>query len=121
MSAHQALDEQLFDRIRTHVAKVRCLSVEEVSLDSRLGDDLGMDGDDAVEFFQHYAREFHVDLAGMRWKRHFGPEAGWTPLALFWPPWWRPLLPVTVAQLVESARAGHWVYDYPDAPSRTNA
>ena len=121
MDAQHASGEELLSRIRVLVAKHRAMSPDELALDLRLGEDLGMDGDDAVEFFADYAREFHVDLAAMRWKRHFGPEAGWTPLVLLWPPWWRSLLPVSVADLLASARAGRWIYDYAEADSPANA
>ena len=39
-------------------------------------EDLGIDGDDAVELFEKFAREFSVDLAELNlgWERHFQPE-----------------------------------------------
>ena len=39
-------------------------------------DDLGLDGDDAVAFFQAFEAEFHVDLEPLyrNWSGHFGPE-----------------------------------------------
>ncbi len=40
--------------IRRLLSKERGISIERISTASRLGDDLGMDGDDAVEFFQLY-------------------------------------------------------------------
>ena len=41
-----------------------------------LFDDLGLDGDDAVDFFQAYGEAFNVDLTSLhrRWGAHFGPE-----------------------------------------------
>lgn len=43
---------------------------------SRLQNDLGMDGDDAVEFFAAIERDFGTDLSRLyaRWSKHFGPE-----------------------------------------------
>lgn len=46
-------------------------------LDSeRLSEDLGLDGDDAVDFFEAYGDAFSVDLAPLHrhWREHFGPE-----------------------------------------------
>ncbi len=42
----------------------------------RLGEDLGIDGDEAVDFFQAFEAEFEVDLEPLyrNWVRHFGPE-----------------------------------------------
>ena len=47
-----------------------------IELSSCLQHDLGMDGDDAVEFFEKFEKDFAVDLALLRhhWPNHFGPE-----------------------------------------------
>ncbi|MDZ4111513.1 MAG: hypothetical protein U1E18_18205 [Brevundimonas sp.] len=56
-------------------------------------DDLGIDGDDAVAFFEMFESEFGVDLEPLYrdWSRHFGPEG--IPLSLG-------LLLVVIASLV---------------------
>ena len=45
-------------------------------LPDRLSEDLGIDGDDAVNFFQAFEAEFEVDLEPLyqNWSSHFGPE-----------------------------------------------
>ncbi len=63
------------------------MPVADLCRTTRLGEDLGMDGDDAVDFFEDFAETFRVDLADMRWDRHFGPE-GCNPLIYLWPPFW---------------------------------
>lgn len=47
-----------------------------VDLSSSLANDIGVDGDDAVEFFEKYGEAFHVDLAALHrhWDLHFAPE-----------------------------------------------
>ena len=74
----------LEERIIAFTAEERGMKVEEVPLDSRLLHDLGMDGDDAVEFFEKFGSTFHVDLTelGSNWKQHFGPEYGASPALL---------------------------------------
>ena len=42
-----------------------------------------MTGDDAAEFLDSFAREFEVDLTGLEFHKHFGPECG-GPI-LIWP------------------------------------
>jgi acyl carrier protein len=51
---------------------------ERIQLGSRLADDIGMDGDDAVEFFEKFGKKFQVDLTSLHghWHQHFGPEWG---------------------------------------------
>jgi hypothetical protein len=117
----------------------------KLTSDTRLAQDLGMDGDDAVEFFKKFGDEFKVNLDDLytRWKQHFGSEGA--PLlasivvilaivAGFWlrdlfgvlPAWgwgvaliaislllyqrWRRrrTVPITVRDLIETARSGRW-------------
>lgn len=51
---------------------------EEISPSTRLQHDLGMDGDDAVDFFDQFSRQFNVDIDALKedWALHFGPERG---------------------------------------------
>lgn len=84
---------------------------------TRLSEDAGMDGDDAVEFLQAYAREFGVNLSAFRFYHHFGPE-GCNPWWLVVRPWWARVrhLPLTVGDLEDAARAGRWAYPYSPDP-----
>lgn len=121
--------------------------------ETRLAQDLGVDGDDAVEFFEKFSDRFEVDLQDLHfhWDSHFAPEG--TQLSLgsmivlagcgvagvaigefvgVLPSWaWAILLlgiaffvyqrwfaeedssiPVTVADLIDAARAGRWQKSY---------
>lgn len=64
------------------IAHERGLPRHKVSLSSRLLHDLGMDGDDAVEFFQDFEKRYRPDLAPLyqHWDRHFGPEGFGGPM-----------------------------------------
>jgi hypothetical protein len=77
-----ALEEQIIDFIATQTGTKRA----RVHLYSSLAEDIGMDGDDAVEFFEQYGKTFGVDLTALNanWEDHFLPE-GWggPPLAFF--------------------------------------
>jgi hypothetical protein len=58
------------------VAAERGLPREKVKLSNRLLQDLGMDGDDAVDFFISVHDRFGTDLTHLQqnWSEHFGPE-----------------------------------------------
>jgi hypothetical protein len=125
-----------------------------LSLETRITQDLGMDGDDAVEFFKDFGGKFNVDFADLhlRWEQHFAPEGSGSLGAVvvlclcvtagFWfydlfgllPPWGWGIAstsaafliyqrwfakdttpPITVGDLVESARSGRWTKPYPDS------
>ena len=50
----------------------------KISLQLRVAQDLGADGDDAVELFEKFAVSFSVDLGELyaRWDQHFLAEGG---------------------------------------------
>jgi hypothetical protein len=54
----------------------RGLPREQVQLSDRLLQDLGMDGDDAVDFFNSLHERFGTDLTQLHegWSEHFGSE-----------------------------------------------
>ncbi len=117
---------------------------------TRLAQDLGMDGDDAVEFFDAFRQEFGVDLADLdvHWNQHFAPEGSpsfgvmvvicvcitagfWVRDAIGMLPAWAwglaliaiaalihrrltndNMIPVTIEDLIESARSGRWNKPY---------
>jgi len=89
---------------------------------------LGIAGDDAVDLFEAFGREFDVDLSELDCGKHFGSEGVplWAPILLFWLPihfvirlfalMFRRgepkerggLQPVRVADLIEAAKCGKW-------------
>jgi acyl carrier protein len=98
--------------VRDAIAEHAGVEPHEVTLQTEIGDDLGVDGDDAVELFEMIADRFKVDLAGMHFERHFGPE-GLCPIEAakeMFVPWGQ--YPITVQDVVESVRAGRFIYDY---------
>jgi acyl carrier protein len=72
--------------IKNILANERGLSPEKIQLSDRLLQDLGMDGDDAVDFFKGLHERFGTDLTHLheRWSEHFGPEgfSCWAGLAI---------------------------------------
>ena len=58
------------------LALERGLSADRIERSSRLLQDLGMDGDDAVDFFITLHERFGTDLSALqeRWSDYFGPE-----------------------------------------------
>jgi acyl carrier protein len=67
---------QLEWRVKDRLAVKLAMDSDEISMNFRLRSDLGMDGDDAVEFFDRYAEDFGVDLHELKagWQFYFGPE-----------------------------------------------
>ncbi len=74
--------------------------------DSRLREDLGVDGDDAHDLLIAFAKRFHVRDENFVVTDHFGPEGSWFPFALMFRR--MKLLPMTIQDLIDSAAAGVW-------------
>ena len=94
------------------VADQTGVSPSRITASTRIGEDLGVDGDDASDLLKAFASHFHVDLDRFEFSRHFGPEAGGNPfyyLYCFFTGRGR-LAPVTVGQLAEAAERGAWSY-----------
>ncbi len=82
--AMQSRDRQ--SEIIDLIAHERGLPRKRVHLSDRLLHDLGMDGDDAVDFFNSVHERFGTDLTHLHehWSEHFGPEglSCWYGLAI---------------------------------------
>lgn len=93
---------------------------DKILPESRLEEDLGMTGLDAADFLERFARAFDVDLTGLDFHRHFGPEC------FLVPGWLRAELdakgygmyPVTVAHLLEVAKAKRWTCPLKDTAKK---
>ncbi|PXX41537.1 DUF1493 family protein [Undibacterium pigrum] len=70
------------DEVKHCIADFAGVPIQNLSDDTSLFHDLGMDGDDALEFMQEFSRRFHVDLAQFVHSDYFGAEAASNPLAL---------------------------------------
>ena len=106
------VSESSCDVVLAFVAESTGVAPGQVTLSSRLAQDLGLDGDDAVEFMEAFKSHFGVDLSAFEFRRHFGPEAAFSPLHwLFWlvVPSRRPhLTPITVQNLCDAAETKRW-------------
>lgn len=72
-----AFDPEIIERVRTFVAEQTGYPLKKTALDTRLAWDIGLAGDDAIEFFEHFSRAFDVDVESLRsldFRKHFGDE-----------------------------------------------
>ncbi|WP_063532719.1 DUF1493 family protein [Burkholderia sp. MSMB1589WGS] len=82
---------------------------------SRLEQDLGVTGTDAVEYIDKWAEAFGVQAEGFPYDRYFGPEGQellTSFLALFSKRFRKPpRVPLTLGMLEEAMRLGRWETD----------
>jgi uncharacterized protein DUF1493 len=113
------MSTDLAERVVTVIARQTGCPQSRLQLQTDLWD-LGVDGDDAHDLLLRLGGEFQINLQKMQFCRHFGPETGFNPLAVFLPRWWRwrrERIPVTVADLVEAARTRAWPIRYSEGIS----
>jgi len=105
------------DEVIKFVSEVTAVNVDQITLDTAVNFDLGVDGDDGVEFLEEYSKRFNVDLTSMS-DIYFGPEASPVLLIILWPYYlvrWmsgyksNALVPLRVSQLIKSAESGTWI------------
>jgi acyl carrier protein len=109
--------EDMFKRVESFVLKFWPASKGPLSPDTRLLDDLGMDGTDAMEFMEAFSKEFDVDMSEFEFDSHFGSE-GFSPVDVFYLLYCllgrifkkdlSGLIPITLRDLVSAAKAKKW-------------
>lgn len=74
------MKQTINDRVISFVSEWLSCDVHKLYMDTRIGEDLGVDGDDAIELLEEYSKRFSVDLSEFPYNDYFGPEAGSNPL-----------------------------------------
>jgi acyl carrier protein len=74
------------EQVRELLSKFSDRPTASITAAQSLQDDLGIDGDDAVELFADFAERFEVDLSSLHshWPEHFGPEGIPLRIGLLW-------------------------------------
>ncbi len=103
------------DDVSEFVAKQTGVKRTKITPESRLVEDLGLEGDDFFELEHAFAQRFKVDISGYRWYFHHAEEGAASLGGLFFPP---PNIrvghiPVTITLLLDAANAGKWTMEYP--------
>lgn len=85
-----------------------------VTADADLFKTFGIDGDDAFEFIDKFARKFEIDVSGYLWYFHHGEEGFGLGQFFFKPPYRRvPRLPITLNVLADAIETHIWPIQYP--------
>lgn len=70
------LEMDNFERIKSLIVKNNWESGEKINISTRLFHDLGLTGDDAVDFFIAFNKEFNVDISNFDLYKYFSKEGG---------------------------------------------
>jgi hypothetical protein len=105
--------EEIAENVFKLVERVTGISAEKMRKDPQLRLNASIDGDDAVDLLEAFAKEFEVNMQGFVYERYFGSEGIRDPISTLFG-WirqlWRPASQLLTARaLVDSAVARHWV------------
>lgn len=70
------MSEQIFDRLKAFIIKETAVHDEEITMDTQIEHDLGITGDDAVDFMIAYGKAFNVDVSNFMAGDYFSGEGG---------------------------------------------
>jgi len=68
------MNNEILNRIKDFTVKQAAVTAEDVIENASLENDLGIYGDDAIEFIVAYAKEFSVDVSRFKAADYFSPE-----------------------------------------------
>lgn len=69
-----SMNTEMFIRLKEFTIKQAAVKAEEVTEDASLENDLGVYGDDAMEFIMAFSKEFNVDVSKFMAAEYFSPE-----------------------------------------------
>jgi hypothetical protein len=93
-------------RVINFVAQFVGVSAECISLGSDMQRDLGVTGDDGIDFISSFGDEFEIDFSEFEYCKYFDSE-GFNPFDLFFPS--EKKWPLRVKSLVQAAIEKKWM------------
>jgi acyl carrier protein len=68
------MNEETFSKLKAFVIKESAVDDEEITRDTKIEDDLGLTGDDAIDFMIAYGKTFNVDVTKFMAADYFNGE-----------------------------------------------
>ena len=68
------MNDEIFNTLKEFVIKQSAVDDEEITMDTQIENELGVTGDDAVDFMIAYGNTFNVDVTKFMAADYFGPE-----------------------------------------------
>jgi len=103
------IESDLEEKLIAWVVQETSFDRSRVNLKSGLANDIGLDGDDAVEFMTRYAQAFNVDMTSFVFHDYFNNEAAWSPLAVVLAPFQKKeKKSLLISDLLDCAKTHTW-------------
>ena len=109
-------NDQSFERLKEFVIKNYWDTKSGLTRETRISEDLRIEGDDADQLMQEFSSEFNVDLSDFEFEKYFMHE-GFNPIGFSWlirklrgdkiPK--KSSVPIRLGDLERAMNAGKWV------------
>jgi acyl carrier protein len=107
----ESIQNPVLERVKDFLSKRLGVKKERLAYSTRIEEELGCSGDDAVELMQAFGEQFSVDLRDFDPYAYFDKE-GFDPIGYFLDLFRKGKsarhTPLTLADLVNAARRGKW-------------
>jgi hypothetical protein len=74
----------LEENFKEFISSQLSVKLSHLRPETRLNHDLGVDGDDGLEFMAAFSNRFCVNLSAFDASKHFGPEGSGNPFTYLW-------------------------------------
>lgn len=109
VSAIMTTEKQVLDFLTRVLMDRYGVAAEKITRQARVCEDLKLDGDDAVEFFDHFHETFYFDADTFAYDRYFNPDGFSTGILDLLRGKKKPALrTMTLEMLLDAAVSGRW-------------
>lgn len=60
--------------LKKYIEARNLIAPEKITIDTSIENDLGLTGDDAVDFIHDFSKTFHVSIENFQFQKYFRPE-----------------------------------------------
>lgn len=109
-------NDPIVQQLKIMISENRGIPLQKLRLEDTLFQDLGMYGDDALEFLVEYAKTFEIDMTGFDFSKYFRSE-GWSwgdsSETAIWLSksyrWSLNYTPITILDIIRIAKKKKWL------------
>jgi len=65
---------EINDKLLDYIKGLNLIKPKKLTLDTLIERDLGITGDDSIDFIEEFAQEFNVDITSFDYSKYFGGE-----------------------------------------------
>lgn len=68
------MNENIFEKLKNYIIDLMLINPKKITKDTEVEKDLGITGDDAIDFIEEFSTFFNVDISSFEYNKYFRPE-----------------------------------------------